>query len=189
MLKVPVGVSNKHIHVSDKDMEVLFGKGSQLTRIKDLGQPGQYAADERVDLVGPKGTIAKVRVLGPTRGQTQIEISRTDSFKLGVNPPVRDSGDLAGSEPIKIQGPQGSIELREGVIIAHRHIHITPDLAEEHGLKDKQMVSVKCPGPRALTFDKVLVRVSDKFSLEFHVDIDEANAAMLANGDEVTVEI
>lgn len=187
MLKIPVGVSNRHIHVSEKDMETLFGSGSQLTKFKDLAQPGQYAAEEKVEMIGPKGSIGGVRVLGPTRGKTQIEISRTDSFKLGLNPPVRDSGDLAGSEPITLKGPQGSVELTEGVIIAHRHIHITPDLAEKHGLQDKQMVSVSCDGPRALTFGNVLVRVSDKFSLEFHVDVDEANAALLKNGDQVTL--
>jgi putative phosphotransacetylase len=188
MLKIPVGVSNRHVHVSEKDMEILFGSGKGLTKFKDLGQPGQYAADEKVELIGPKGSIGGVRVLGPTRGRTQVEISRTDAFKLGITPPVRDSGDLDGSAPITLKGPQGSVELNEGVIIAHRHIHITPDLAEKHGLQDKQMVSVACEGPRALTFDKVLVRVSDKFALEFHVDVDEANAALLNNGDEVTLK-
>lgn len=186
MLKIPVGVSNRHVHVSEKDMVTLFGSGNGLTKFKDLAQPGQYAAEEKVDIVGPKGSIDGVRVLGPTRGQTQIEISRTDSFRLGLKPPVRDSGDLQGSEPITLKGPQGSVELREGVIIAQRHIHITPELAEKYGLKDKQMVAVTCDGPRALTFGNVLVRVSDKFSLEFHVDVDEANAAFLNNGDEVT---
>lgn len=187
MLKIPVGVSNRHIHVSEADMAVLFGSGQKLTHFKDLKQPGQYAAEEKVDLVGPRGTIAGVRVLGPTRGQTQVEVSRTDSIKLGINPPVRDSGDLKGSEPITLKGPNGSVELSEGVIIAHRHMHITPELAKEHGLKDKQMVSVSCDGPRALTYGNVLVRVSDKFSLEFHVDIDEANAALLSNNDQVTL--
>lgn len=187
MLKIPVGVSNRHVHVSEKDMAILFGPGHPLTKFKDLAQPGQYAAEEKVDLVGPKGTIAGVRVLGPTRGQTQIEVSRTDSFQLGLNPPVRDSGDLAGSEPITLKGPQGSVELKEGVIIAHRHIHITPDLAKKFGLTDKQMVSVTCAGPRALTFGMVLIRVSEKYSLEYHIDIDEANAALLGNGSEVTL--
>jgi len=187
VLKVPVGVSNKHIHVSEKDMVTLFGPDYQLKHFKGLKQPGQYAAEEKVDLVGPKGSIGNVRVLGPTRGQTQIEVSRTDSIKLGINPPVRDSGDLKGSESVTLKGPQGSVDLKEGVIIAHRHIHITPELAEEHGLEDKQMIEVSCTGPRALTFGKVLVRVSDKYSLELHVDIDEANAAMLNNGDEVIV--
>lgn len=187
MLKIPVGVSNRHIHVSEADMAVLFGSGYKLNHFKDLKQPGQYAAEEKVDLVGPKGTISGVRVLGPTRGQTQIEISRTDSIKLGLNPPVRDSGDLKGSEPITLKGPEGSVELKEGVIIAHRHMHITPELAQRYGLQDKQLVSVSCDGPRALSFGNVLVRVSPQFSLEFHIDIDEANAALLGNKDEVTL--
>ncbi|HOB35791.1 MAG TPA: phosphate propanoyltransferase [Bacillota bacterium] len=187
MLKIPVGVSNRHVHLSAQDLEKLFGPGYQLTRSKDLGQPGQYAADEKVELIGPRGSIAGVRVLGPSRNRTQVEISRTDSFKLGISPPVRDSGELDGSAPITIKGPLGSIELQEGAIIAHRHIHITPDLAEANGLEDKQLVSVRCDGPRALTFDKVLVRVSENFSLEFHVDVDEANAALLNNGDLVTL--
>lgn len=187
MVKIPVGVSNRHVHVSENDMVTLFGLGASLTRFKDLGQPGQYAAEEKVELVGPKGSLGGVRVLGPTRGQTQIEISRTDSFKLGINPPVRDSGDLQGSAPITLKGPNGSVELSQGVIIAHRHIHVTPELAKKHGLRDKQMVSLTCDGPRALTFANVLVRVSDKFSLEFHIDVDEANASLLNNGDEVTL--
>lgn len=188
MLKIPVGVSNRHIHVAEKDMVTLFGPDYQLKHFKDLKQPGQYAAEEKVDLIGPKGTIGNVRVLGPTRGQTQIEVSRTDAIKLGINPPVRDSGDLKGSASITLKGSHGSVDLEEGVIIAHRHIHITPDLAEQYGLKDKEMVSVACSGERALTFEKVLVRVSDKFSLEFHVDIDEANAALLNTGEEVTLK-
>lgn len=188
LLKIPVGVSNKHIHIAEKDMAAIFGPDYELNRFKDLKQPGQYAAEEKVDLVGPRGCIPNVRVLGPTRGQTQVEVSRTDAIKLGINPPVKDSGDLAGSEAITLKGPQGSVDLKDGVIIAHRHIHITPDLAEAHGLRDKQMVSVICPGTRALTFDQVLVRVSEKFSLEFHLDIDEANAALLNSGDEVLLK-
>lgn len=185
MLKIPTGISNRHLHVSDQDMQSLFGADYELKRFKDLKQPGQYAAEEKVDLVGPRGTIKGVRVLGPSRAKTQIEVSRTDAIKLGVNPPVRDSGDLKQSEPIKIVGPAGEVELSEGVIIAHRHIHITPEEATKHDLTDKQMVSVFCGGQRSLVFNNVLVRVSDKFALEFHVDIDEANAAMLNNGDLV----
>ena len=187
MLSIPVGVSNRHIHVAEEDMISLFGPNYILKRFKDLKQPGQYAAEEKVDLIGPRGSIGNVRVLGPTRGQTQIEVSRTDAIKLGINPPVRDSGDLKGSAGITLKGPYGSVDLENGVIIAHRHIHITPDLAETHGLKDKQMVAVSCPGARALTFEQVLVRVSSKYSLEFHIDIDEANAALLESGDEVTL--
>ena len=185
MLKIPVGVSNRHVHLSQKDLEVLFGPGKDLTKFKDLAQPGQYAAEEKVDLVGPKGTIASVRVLGPTRRQTQVEISRTDSFTLGIKPPLRDSGNLCGSAAMSLRGPAGTLQLQEGVVLALRHIHITPELAQKHGLEDGQMVSVSCNGPRALTFDQVLVRVSGQYSLEFHVDVDEANAALLNNGDDV----
>lgn len=187
MFKIPVGVSNRHVHLSQKDLDALFGPGAVLTKFKDLGQPGQYAAEEKVNLVGPKGTIPGVRVLGPVRGQTQVEISRTDSFFLGLKPPLRDSGNLEGSEGLTLQGPAGSVQLEEGVIFAQRHIHLPPQLAEEQGLADGQLVSVSCAGPRALTFDRVLVRVSPQYKLEFHVDVDEANAALLNNGDEVAL--
>lgn len=187
MFKIPVGVSNRHVHLSQKDLDALFGPGAVLTKFKDLGQPGQYAAEEKVNLVGPKGTIPGVRVLGPVRGQTQVEISRTDSFFLGLKPPLRDSGNLEGSESLTLQGPAGNVRLEEGVIFAQRHIHLPPQLAEEQGLADGQLVSVRCAGPRALTFDRVLVRVSPQYKLEFHVDVDEANAALLNNGDEVAL--
>lgn len=185
-MKIPVGVSNRHLHLSKEDMEILFGS-TELAKFKDLKQPGQYAAEEKVDLVGPKGNISGVRVLGPFRGKTQIEVSRTDAMKLGINPPVRDSGDLAGSAGVTIVGPHGQVELKEGVIIAHRHIHISSGLAQEQGLKDKEMVAVRAEGERALVYEQVMVRVSDKFSLEFHVDIDEANAAHINSGDFVTL--
>ena len=185
-MKIPVGVSNRHLHISKDDMKILFGS-NELTKFKDLNQPGQYAAAEKVELVGPKGKIPGARVLGPFRGKTQVEVSRTDAMKLGINPPVRDSGDLAGSVGITIVGPQGQVELTEGVIIAHRHIHIPSDLAQEHGLKNKEMVAVRAEGERGLVYEQVLVRVSDKFSLQFHVDIDEANAALLNSGEFVTL--
>lgn len=188
MLKIPVGVSNRHIHLSQEDLATLFGAGAELTKYKDLKQPGQYAAAEKVEILGPKASIAGVRVLGPLRRQTQAEISRTDAFFLGLAPPQRDSGNLSGSAAAMLKGPMGSVKLKEGVILAQRHIHITTALAAEHGLWDGQIVSVSCPGPRSLTFHEVLVRVSDHYSLEFHVDVDEANAAMLSNGDEVTLE-
>jgi putative phosphotransacetylase len=185
-MKIPVGVSNRHLHISKDDMKILFGS-NELTKFKDLNQPGQYAAAEKVELVGPKGKISGARVLGPFRGKTQVEVSRTDAMKLGINPPVRDSGDLAGSVGITIVGPQGQVELTEGVIIAHRHIHIPSDLVQEHGLKNKEMVAVRAEGERGLVYEQVLVRVSDKFSLQFHVDIDEANAALLNSGEFVTL--
>ncbi len=186
--KVPVGISNRHVHLSQGDLEKLFGQGHQLTNIKDLSQPGQFAADETVTLVGPKGVIQRVRVLGPVRSKTQVEISRTDAFALGVRPPVRDSGDLNDSAGlVTIVGPKGAVTLSEGVILAKRHIHMTPADAEAFGVKDKDIVKVRCGGDRGLIFDQVLVRVREDFALDCHLDTDEANAAMLNNGDEVEV--
>jgi putative phosphotransacetylase len=185
---IKVGVSNRHLHLSQKDLEILFGEGYELTPIKALGQPGQYAAEETVDLVGPKNTIKRVRVLCPTRKATQVEVSRTDAFKLGVNPPVRDSGDIVDSSSVKLVGPKGEVELKEGVILAKRHIHMHTNDAEKYGLKDKDMVSVIASKEgRNLIFQDVLVRVSDKYALEFHVDTDEANAAFLGNNDEIEI--
>jgi putative phosphotransacetylase len=185
--KVPVGISNRHVHVTQEDLELLFGPGYQLTLKKDLSQPGQFAAEETVNLIGPKGPIQKVRILGPVRPQTQVEISLTDSFALGVKPPVRDSGDLSETPGITIEGPKGKIEIKEGVIIAQRHLHLHTTEAEELGLKDKEYISVKTEGPRSVVFENVLVRVSPKYAKDLHVDTDEANAAALKNGDLVTI--
>lgn len=184
-MKVPCGVSNRHLHLSQADLEILFGAGAQLTVFRELKQPGQYAAEEVVNLIGPKGTIKNVRVLGPVRKQTQIEVSKTDSFVLGIKPPVRDSGDLKGSAPIILEGPKGRVELTEGVILAVRHVHLHTSEAAIIGAKDKEFLSVRIGGERALVFERVLARVHDQFALEFHVDTDEANAAGLKNGDEV----
>ena len=184
---VPVGISNRHIHVSDDDLITLFGEGATLTIKKDLSQKGQYAAEETVTIVGPKGKIAGVRILGPCRKQTQVEISRTDSFALGVAPPVRDSGNLVGSAALKVIGTKGEIEIPEGCIIAKRHIHMSLEDAENTGLKDKDIVSVRVDGERGIIFNEVLIRVNKDFSLEMHIDTDEANAAALKNGDVVTL--
>lgn len=185
---IVVGVSNRHVHLSREDLDILFGKGYELKPIKDLGQPGQYAADERVIIVGPKGAIEQVRVLGPVRNQTQIEVSRTDAFKLGLNPPVRDSGDIEGTPGIVIVGPKGTVVKNKGVILAKRHIHMHTKDAEHYGVKDKDIVKVICEKDgRRLIFDDVLIRVSEKFALEFHVDTDEANASLLNNGDLVWI--
>jgi len=186
---IKAGVSNRHIHVNEEDLKTLFGKGYELTPIKDLGQPGQYAADEKVIIVGKKGAIPGVRVLGPVRPETQIEISRTDSFQLGVKPPLKDSGDLEGSASLTVVGPKGTIILDRGVIIAKRHIHMTPEEAETYKLKDKDIVKVYCEGngQRKTIFDDVLIRVSAKYALEFHVDVDEANAAFLSNNQMVYI--
>lgn len=187
-LLIPVGVSNRHLHLSQADLDVLFGKGFQLTIKKDLGQPGQFAAEETVDVQGPKNTISRIRILGPTRKQTQIEVSLTDSFSLGITPPVRDSGSLAGSPGVIVKGPKGQIELKEGVVAAKRHIHCTPEEAIQLGVKDMDIVSVAVEGgERSLIFGDVLVRVRNDFALEFHVDTDEANAAGLKNGDQVRI--
>ncbi|PLV59112.1 phosphate propanoyltransferase [Thermotoga sp. KOL6] len=183
-----VGVSNRHVHLSKEDLEALFGKGYELTPIKDLRQPGQYAAKETVTIVGPKGAIENVRVLGPVRKETQVEISRTDAFRLGIRPPVRDSGDLEGTPGIVIIGPNGILVKEKGVILAKRHIHMHPKDAEHFGVKDKDIVKVIVEnGDRKLIFDDVLIRVREDFVLEFHVDTDEANAAMLNTGDFVYI--
>ncbi|AAD35462.1 phosphate propanoyltransferase [Thermotoga maritima MSB8] len=183
-----VGVSNRHVHLSREDLETLFGEGYELTPVKELRQPGQYAAKETVTIVGPKGAIENVRVLGPVRKETQVEISRTDAFRLGVRPPVRDSGDLEGTPGIVIIGPNGILVKEKGVIIAKRHIHMHPKDAEYYGVKDKDIVKVIVEsGDRRLIFDDVLIRVREDFALEFHVDTDEANAAMLNTGDLVYI--
>lgn len=186
---IKAGVSNRHIHVSQEDLEILFGKGYELTPIKDLGQPGQYAADEKVIIVGKKGAISGVRVLGPVRKATQIEVSRTDAFTLGVKPPIKDSGDHESTPGLTVVGPKGTVVLKSGVMLAKRHIHMTPEEAENYGVKDKDMVMVYCEGngQRKTIMDDVLIRVSSSYALEFHVDVDEANGAMLGNNNPVYI--
>lgn len=176
--QVLVEVSARHIHVTQQDLETLFGAGHQLTPKKELSQPGQYACEERVDVVGPKNTIKGVSILGPTRPATQLEVSLTDARTLGVKAPVRESGDVAGSPGIKLVGPCGEVELKEGVIAAKRHIHITPDDAEKFGVQDRQIVEVRVTtNGRSLTFGDVVVRVNKNFAAAMHIDTDEANAA------------
>ncbi len=175
--KVPVNVSNRHIHLSEKDLYSLFGKGYELNKWKDLVQPGQFAAQETVILKGPKGKIERVRVLGPTRKKTQVEISGTDQFILGIKAPVRESGKLDDTPGIEIEGPNGSITIDEGVIRALRHIHMTPEDGEEFGVKNGDFVSVRLKGDRTTILEGVLIRITDKSALEMHIDTDEANAA------------
>lgn len=182
---IPVGISNRHVHLSREHVEILFGTGSQLERLKDLSQPGQFVCQETVTLVGPKGVMEKVRVLGPVRMYTQVEISVSDCFKLGIKAPIRDSGDLAGSAGITLVGTVGSVTIPEGCIIANRHIHMNTGDASRLGLKNGDRVSVRAVGPRGVTFAEVLVRVSDDYRLEIHLDIDEANAVGLKNQDLV----
>ena len=182
-LFVPIGVSNRHVHLCQEDLEALFGPGYQLTPIKPLSQPDQFASQETVTVVGPKGKIEKMRVLGPLRPQTQIEISITDSFALGIKPSIRMSGKLADTPGAKIIGPAGEVDVKEGVMVAARHMHISKREAEAYGLKDGQTVGLKVPGERALVFENVLVRSGDGHELEVHLDVDEANAAKLKNND------
>jgi putative phosphotransacetylase len=180
--EIPIAVSNRHIHLSKEHVEKLFGKGYQLNKLKDLSQPGQYACKETVILIGPKGKIEKVRVLGPARGETQVEISLYDGYTLGVTPPIRDSGDIEGTPSIRIQGPRGQLIIPKGLICAARHIHMNPEEASSYSVADGERVQVKVPGPRGVTFDNVLVRVSPRYKLEMHIDMDEANAAHIKNG-------
>ncbi|MBQ3593085.1 MAG: phosphate propanoyltransferase [Clostridia bacterium] len=174
-----VEVSARHVHVSQEDLEKLFGKGYELTVKKMLSQPGQYACEEKVAVVGPKGEL-KMSILGPVRSATQVEVSYTDARALGIAVPVRESGDTKGSAGVKLVGPAGEVELAEGAIAAMRHIHMTTADAAEYGVKDKDIVSVKVGGPRGLVFDNTVVRVSDTYALAMHIDTDEANAAGVA---------
>ena len=188
--KATVGLSNRHVHLSKDHIDILFGEGHELTPIKDLSQPGQFACDEKVDLVGPKRTIKGVRILGPARKETQVEISLSDGFTLGLEDvPVRDSGKIDGTPGLKLVGPKGEVVLDKGVIAAARHLHMHTSDAEKYGLKDKDLVQVKVGGPRGLVFDDVFVRVNDQYALDMHVDIEEGNAAGLKNGDEIEVII
>ena len=178
MKKILVETSARHVHVTKEDLEALFGAGHELTVKSWLSQPGQFASEEQVDIVGPKNTLKRVRILGPVRPATQVELSLTDARSIGVTAPVRESGDIAGSGACKLVGPAGEVEVSEGVIAAKRHIHMTPADAAEFGVKDKDVVSVKVDtNGRALVFGDVVVRVSEKFALAMHIDTDESNAA------------
>jgi acetate kinase len=182
--KIPVAVSARHVHLSQNTLEILFGKGYQLTVFKPLSQPGQFAANEMVTLVGLKNKIENVRILGPVRNNSQVEISRTDEFFLGIDAPVRESGNIEGTPGITILGPKGSVILKEGVIQAWRHIHMHTNDAKIFGVKDKDIVSVNInDNERALTFKNVLIRVSDQYKLEMHIDTDEGNAAQIDKGE------
>ena len=179
---IPIEVSAHHIHLSAEHVAALFGQGHELTPWLELSQPGQFACDERVNLIGPKGRVNNVRVLGPTRKATQVEIAMTEQFRLGIEAPIRESGDLAGSPGITLEGSAGTVQLEEGVICAMRHIHMAPEDALRMGLKDKDLVRVRVPGDRELVFGDVLVRVSPKYKLAMHIDTDEGNAANITTG-------
>ncbi|WP_425291882.1 phosphate propanoyltransferase [Caldanaerovirga acetigignens] len=182
--EVVINVSARHVHLSQEHLEVLFGKGYKLTPLRELMQPGEFAAKETVIIVGPKGILQNVRVLGPVRKKTQVEISKTDGFVLGIEPLVRDSGNHEGTPGCVIVGPMGGVRIENGVIAAMRHIHVPARFAEENGIKDRSFLKVLVEGERKLIFDKVLARVSPDFVLEMHIDTDEANASGIKSGDK-----
>ncbi|MCM0649229.1 phosphate propanoyltransferase [Clostridium swellfunianum] len=184
---VPVSISARHLHLKKEHLETLFGSGHELIKVKDISQPGQYAAEEKVTLQGPRGKIDNVRVLGPIRKETQIEISATDSRVLGVKPVVRDSGNIDNTPGIVLIGPKGSLAIDKGCIVAERHIHMTPADAAEYNVSDGEVVSVKVHTPRGGVFDKVLIRVREDYALDMHIDVDEANAFLISNGDLVEI--
>lgn len=180
---VLVETSARHIHVTQEDLEILFGKGYELTKKKDLSQPGQFVCEERVAVVGPRNQFPAVSILGPVRNATQVELSASDARSIGVTAPVRESGDIEGSAGCKLVGPNGEVEISEGVIVAKRHIHMTTEDAKKYELEDKQVVSVKIPSEdRELIFGDVVVRVNDNFALAMHIDTDESNAANAKTG-------
>ena len=187
-MEVLVETSARHLHVTQEHLEILFGAGYELTVKKELSQPGQYATTDKVEVVGEKGSL-KMSILGPTRKETQVELSLTDARSIGVKAPVRESGDIAGSGSCKLVGPKGEVVLTEGVIAAKRHIHITPEDAAAFGVSDKQIVSVQvaCGNGRDLTFGDVVVRVSASYATRMHIDTDEANAASIAGEVEGVV--
>ncbi|RLB58859.1 MAG: hypothetical protein DRI34_03600 [Deltaproteobacteria bacterium] len=184
---VPVALSARHVHLSQEHVERLFGAGHHLQPLFELSQPGQFAARETVEVVGPKRSIPGVRVLGPARGDTQVELSITDGVVLGLNVPVRLSGDLAGTPGAHLIGPRGAVRLQQGCIVARRHLHVHGDDARRLGLQQGQQVYVRVPGPRGIIFDGVVVRVSDSFRTELHLDTDEGNAAGVSSGQQVEV--
>ena len=182
-MKVSIGVSNRHVHLKEEHLKVLFGDNFELEKKNDLTQPGQYASTSLVTIKTEKSEIDKVRVLGPLRSYTQVEISNTDAYKLGINPPVRDSGDLKGSSPITIIGPKGVVELEEGCIIPTRHIHILPNQVRLYELEGKDVVSVKIDGEKGGIINNVHLKVSEESFFELHLDTDDANAHLIKNGD------
>lgn len=186
-MKISVGISNRHVHLTKDALEVLFGKDFKLEIQKELSQKGQFASTSLVTIKGPKGEIPNVRILGPVREYNQVEISKTDSFKLGVNPPVRNSGDLNGSSPITLIGPNGTLELNKGCIIATRHIHISYDNLNKIGLPNNSKVQIKINGEKGGILDNVYLKASENGTLELHVDTDDANANLLNQGDLVEV--
>ncbi len=185
--EVVVGVSNRHIHISQKDLEKIFGLDYKLTKLKDLRQPGHYAANESVSIIGPKGKMDKIRILGPVRKETQVEISMSDAFKLGIKAPVRESGRLENTPGITIIGPKGTIEKERGVIVAGRHIHMPKFIADIKGYRGGDMVTIETSGERRALLKNVLIRIGNNVAKEIHLDMDEANASGVSNGDFVKI--
>lgn len=185
---IPVGVSVRHVHLSREDVDALFGVGYELTKKRDVTQPGQYVTRETVDLVGPKGEIRSVAIINPLRKQTQVELARTDAFSLGVSPPLRESGKLEGTPGITLRGPKGTITTPTGVILAHRHVHMSPAQAHDYGVGDRDMIRVRVEGDREMTMGDVIVRVNPEYDLDMHIDTDEANAAGLTNDSVVAYD-
>ena len=187
LVPIPVGVSNRHFHITREHWEILFGSGVEPAHYRALLQPGFWAAKQSVDIEGPKGRIAKIRLVAPYRSKTQVEVSRSDAAALGIDAPVRGSGKLSGAAPVRIVGPKGAVEAPDALIIAQRHLHLAPVDAERLRIREGELLRVRAGtgGPRELVFENVLARISTDFALEFHIDSDEANAAWLKNGDAV----
>ena len=179
MKKVPVEISARHLHLSQKDLEILFGKDYHLTKVKELSQTGEFSAEETVELVGQKSSHSKVRIIGPVRDQTQVEISMTDCRILGIDAPLKLSGNVKGSAQAKIKGPKGEVELKEGVIVPMRHLHLSQEDSDSLGIKTNDKVSIKLEGEREITFHNIIVRSGEKYNTACHLDTDEANAAGL----------
>ncbi|MGE5455878.1 MAG: phosphate propanoyltransferase [Ignavibacteriales bacterium] len=186
-MKINVGVSNRHVHLKQEDFDILFGRDQKLEKFKDLSQPGEYASTLKLIIKTEKDIIDDVRVIGPIRNYTQVEISKTDAFKLGINPPIRNSGDIVGSAGVTLVGPKGTIELKEGCIIANRHIHITDEEIEKYGLVGKTKVRVKVDGPKGGILDNVMLKKSNNYIFELHIDTDDANAHLIKQGDIVEI--
>jgi acetate kinase len=182
---IPIGVSVRHVHLSRGDCDALFGPGYELTRRRDVTQPGQFVTRETVDLIGPKGEIQSVAIIAPLRRESQVEVARTDALRLGVTPPLRESGQLDGTPGIRLRGPRGEVELARGVILAHRHVHMHPEEAQQFGVADKDVILIRVDGDREMTMGDVLVRVHETYRLDLHLDTDEANAAGLGNDSVV----
>lgn len=184
--KIPVGVSARHAHVTQEDLEILYGPGHQLTVYAPLYQPGAFAANETVTIVGKRmRAIEHVRILGPVRDYSQVEVAQTEAIRLGLNPPIRDSGDLAGADPITLVGPVGSVYLEEGAICATRHIHMTPEHANAFGVKETDRLKIRFPGERALTLENIRPKIHESYALQMHLDTDDSNAAGLKGGEAV----